>query len=87
MATLNGNYSKLQAGYLFPEIAKRTREFAAKNPDAQIMRLGIGDTSEPLAASVVVALRALPITSDDGSKGSVGSVVRGRFESPSQVVR
>ena len=57
MATLNGNFSNLQAGYLFPEIAKRTSEFAAKNPDAKLLRLGIGDTSEPLAPSVIARLR------------------------------
>ncbi|MDP7640169.1 MAG: aminotransferase class I/II-fold pyridoxal phosphate-dependent enzyme, partial [Candidatus Hydrogenedentes bacterium] len=56
MATLNGNYRKLQAGYLFPEIGKRTKEFVTKNPDALIMRLGIGDTSEPLAPSVIAGL-------------------------------
>lgn len=57
MARLNGNYAKLQAGYLFPEIGRRTREFAEKNPSAKLMRLGIGDTTEPLAASVVQGLR------------------------------
>lgn len=56
MAKVNGNYAKLQAGYLFPEIAKRTREFIEKNPDAQVMRLGIGDTTEPLAPSVIAGL-------------------------------
>ncbi|MCL4694397.1 MAG: LL-diaminopimelate aminotransferase [Candidatus Hydrogenedentes bacterium] len=56
MATLNLNYDKLQAGYLFPEIAKRTRAFQAEHPDAKIMRLGIGDTTEPLTSSVIAGL-------------------------------
>ena len=56
MATLNKNYLKLQAGYLFPEIGKRTKAFAAANPDAKLMRLGIGNTTEPLTPTIVKAL-------------------------------
>jgi LL-diaminopimelate aminotransferase len=56
MATTNPNYDKLQAGYLFPEIAKRTRAFIAANPGATVMRLGIGDTTEPLTPSVIAGL-------------------------------
>lgn len=56
MATINANYNKLQAGYLFPEIARRTREFTAANPDAKLMRLGIGNTTEPLPPAAVQAL-------------------------------
>lgn len=48
MATINNNYLKLKAGYLFPEIARRVNAFAAANPDAKIIRLGIGDVTEPL---------------------------------------
>ncbi|MFM8307110.1 MAG: aminotransferase class I/II-fold pyridoxal phosphate-dependent enzyme, partial [Microcystis aeruginosa] len=48
MATINSNYLKLKAGYLFPEIARRVQAFAAANPDANIIRLGIGDVTEPL---------------------------------------
>lgn len=48
MATLNDNYLKLKAGYLFPEIARRVNAFAEANPDAKIIRLGIGDVTEPL---------------------------------------
>lgn len=48
MATINDNYLKLKAGYLFPEIARRVNAFAQANPDAQIIRLGIGDVTEPL---------------------------------------
>ncbi|MBE9170779.1 LL-diaminopimelate aminotransferase [Pleurocapsales cyanobacterium LEGE 06147] len=48
MATINDNYLKLKAGYLFPEIARRVNAFAEANPDAQIIKLGIGDVTEPL---------------------------------------
>lgn len=48
MVTINDNYLKLKAGYLFPEIARRVNAFAAANPDAKIIRLGIGDVTEPL---------------------------------------
>ena len=48
MARINDNYLKLKAGYLFPEIARRVNVFAENNPDAKIIRLGIGDVTEPL---------------------------------------
>ncbi len=48
MASINDNYLKLKAGYLFPEIARRVNAFAAANPEASIIRLGIGDVTEPL---------------------------------------
>ncbi|MCM1983996.1 LL-diaminopimelate aminotransferase [Lyngbya confervoides] len=48
MATINENYLKLKAGYLFPEIARRVNAFAQANPAAQIIKLGIGDVTEPL---------------------------------------
>ena len=56
MATINKNYDKLAAGYLFPEIARRTKEFVANNFGVEVMRLGIGNTTEPLAPSVIKAL-------------------------------
>ncbi len=56
MATINTNYDKLAAGYLFPEIGKRTREFQAAHPDAKVMRLGIGNTTEALTPTVVGGL-------------------------------
>lgn len=48
MTTINDNYLKLKAGYLFPEIARRVNAFAEANPDAKIIKLGIGDVTEPL---------------------------------------
>ncbi|PCJ62250.1 MAG: LL-diaminopimelate aminotransferase [Planctomycetota bacterium] len=53
MVKVNESYLKLQAGYLFPEISKRVNAFSEKNPDAKIIRLGIGDVVKPLVPSVV----------------------------------
>ena len=55
MARINDNYLKLKAGYLFPEIARRVREFSAANPQAKVIRLGIGDVTQPLAPAVINA--------------------------------
>ena len=59
MAYLNENYLKLQAGYLFPEIARRVRGFSEKNPDAakRLIRCGIGDVTEPLPLAAVEAMK------------------------------
>ncbi|MEH1817364.1 MAG: LL-diaminopimelate aminotransferase [Nostoc sp.] len=56
MATINNNYLKLKAGYLFPEIARRVNAFAEANPDAKIIRLGIGDVTEPLPEACRTAM-------------------------------
>jgi LL-diaminopimelate aminotransferase len=58
MAKINSNYQKLQANYLFSDIAKKVTDFAGKNPDAKIIRLGIGDVVLPLPAPIVDALKA-----------------------------
>jgi len=58
MARINDHYRKLQAGYLFPEIGRRTRAFQQANPGAELIRLGIGDVTLPLAPAVVAALHA-----------------------------
>src|SRR4051812_14351500 len=59
MAYLNENYLKLQAGYLFPEIARRVNEFCKKNPDAakRLIRCGIGDVTEPLPQAAIDAMK------------------------------
>lgn len=57
MARTNANYGKLAAGYLFPEIARRTNAFKEKHPGVEVIRLGIGDTTEPLTPSVLAGLR------------------------------
>ena len=59
MAYLNENYLKLQAGYLFPEIARRVRDFCEKNPEAsrRLIRCGIGDVTEPLPRAAIDAMK------------------------------
>ena len=55
MAQINENYLKLQAGYLFPEIGRRVREFQNENPRADVIKMGIGDVTQPLAPIVIRA--------------------------------
>ncbi len=55
MAFINENYLKLQAGYLFPEIGRRVNEFVKANPGKKVIRMGIGDVTQPLVPSVVKA--------------------------------
>ena len=57
MATINENFLKLQAGYLFPEIGRRIRAFKAQNPKANVISMGIGDVTQPLAPAVIEAMR------------------------------
>ncbi len=59
MPTINENYLKLKAGYLFPEIARRVRVWADANPDAapNLIRCGIGDVTEPLPAAAIAAMK------------------------------
>ena len=59
MAYLNENYLKLQAGYLFPEVARRVREFCEANPKAaeRLIRCGIGDVTEPLPRAAIEAMK------------------------------
>ena len=48
MVQVNENYLKLKAGYLFPEIAKRVKIYSQSNKSSNIIKLGIGDVTEPL---------------------------------------
>jgi len=59
MAYLNENYLKLEAGYLFPEIARRVLEFCEANPEAakRLIRCGIGDVTEPLPRTAIDAMK------------------------------
>lgn len=57
MITINDNFLKLQAGYLFPEVSRRVRAFKAKNPDAKIISLGIGDVTQPLPPAIIEAMQ------------------------------
>lgn len=53
----NENFGKLQAGYLFPEIARRRNEYLLKNPNAKIISLGIGDTTMPVPPHILSGLQ------------------------------
>eukprot|EP00884_Botryococcus_braunii_P000832 jgi/Botrbrau1/1074/Bobra.0076s0039.1 len=53
----NPNFAKLQAGYLFPEIARRREAHRAKNPGVKIISLGIGDTTEPIPPFIADAMQ------------------------------
>ena len=48
MVKVNENYLKLKAGYLFPEISKRVSKYSQANNSSDIIKLGIGDVTEPL---------------------------------------
>ena len=56
MVKINANYLELQGSYLFSTIAKKVREFTAANPDKKIIRLGIGDVTQPLTPTIIKAL-------------------------------
>jgi LL-diaminopimelate aminotransferase len=60
MATINSNFLKLKAGYLFPEIARRVNAFSQANPGiaGEIIRCGIGDVTEPLPQACIAAMHA-----------------------------
>jgi len=58
MALINENYQKLAAGYLFPEIARRVKAYTQNNPQAQVIRMGIGDVVLPLPLTVREAIKA-----------------------------
>ena len=57
MIRINENYTKLKASYLFSDIAKRVAEFQKANPDKPVIRLGIGDVTEPLPSVCTEALK------------------------------
>ncbi|MFC4993101.1 LL-diaminopimelate aminotransferase [Rubritalea tangerina] len=56
MARINDNFLKLKAGYLFPEIGRRVAAFTEANPDAALIRCGIGDVTEALPKAVQEAM-------------------------------
>ncbi len=58
MTRINENYTKLKASYLFSDIAKHVSTFVAVNPDKPVIRLGIGDVTEPLPPACLEALHA-----------------------------
>ena len=56
MLTVNENYAKLPGSYLFSEIARRTKAYQEQHPEAQLIKMGIGDVTLPLAPSVIAAM-------------------------------
>lgn len=57
MAKVNSNYKNLSQNYLFSEIARRTKTFSENNPGVEILKLGIGNTTEPIAPAVIEGLQ------------------------------
>jgi len=56
MIRINSNYQKLQANYLFADIARRVRTFQAEHPGREIIRLGIGDVTRALPPACIAAM-------------------------------
>lgn len=56
MYKLNENYQKLPGSYLFSTIGKKVSDFANANPDKKLIRLGIGDVTQPLAPAILEAM-------------------------------
>ncbi|XP_059433493.1 LL-diaminopimelate aminotransferase, chloroplastic-like [Corylus avellana] len=67
----NANMAKLQAGYLFPEISRRRAAHLLKYPDAQVISLGIGDTTEPIPEVITSAMekRSRALSTLEGYSG------------------
>ena len=53
MTTINENFLKLQKNYLFADIAQKVAAYKEAHPEANIIRLGIGDVTRPLAPAVI----------------------------------
>lgn len=56
MYQINDNYQKLPGSYLFSTIAKKVAAFTEQNPDRKVIRLGIGDVTQPLVPAVIAAM-------------------------------
>ena len=56
MFKVNDNYQKLPGSYLFSTIAKKVSAFSQANPDKNIIRLGIGDVTQPIAPAIIDAM-------------------------------
>ena len=67
MLHVNENYSRIKPTYLFAEIAHRVSAHQRQNPEAKVIRLGIGDVTEPLAPSVIAAMHKA--VDDEAGKG------------------
>ena len=71
MIKRNNGFANLTAGYLFPEVARRRREYAEKNPDAKIISLSIGNTTEPLPVCIAKAMAdySMGLSTPEGYSG------------------
>lgn len=71
MIKRNSGFANLTAGYLFPEVARRRREYQQKHPDAKIISLSIGNTTEPLPAFIAKAMAdyATALSTKEGYSG------------------
>lgn len=71
MVKRNPHIAKLNAGYLFPEIVRRKKAFLEKNPNAKLISMGIGDTTEPLPPFITdrLAQTALALGTSSGYTG------------------
>ena len=58
MASINKNYLRLQGSYLFSRIGEKVRNFQEANRDKKIIRLGIGDVTQPIAPAIIKALHS-----------------------------
>lgn len=58
MFQVNDNFQKLPGSYLFSTIAKKVSAYQQENPDKNLIRLGIGDVTQPLAPAIIKALHA-----------------------------
>ncbi|MCU7812839.1 MAG: aminotransferase class I/II-fold pyridoxal phosphate-dependent enzyme, partial [Candidatus Thiodiazotropha sp. (ex Notomyrtea botanica)] len=68
MIKINENFNKLQASYLFSDIAKRVSQFQTANPDKQIIKLGIGDVTRALPDACIEAFHtAVDEMANDGT--------------------
>lgn len=68
MVSINENYLKLKAGYLFPEITKRVNAFLVANSNTELIKLGIGDVTEPLPEACIKAMKNAVEDMGDHSK-------------------
>ncbi len=57
MSKINENFNKLQSGYLFATTAKKVGAFSAANPDKKVIKMSIGDATQPLAPAVIAAIK------------------------------
>lgn len=71
MIKINENYNKLQASYLFSDIAKRVADFEATNPEKPVIKLGIGDVTRALPDACISAMHKAvdEMATDEGFRG------------------